>query len=153
MNNTPTKKFELKPLIYSYFELIPNEEPHVGKKEWSTWQCKSEWCQKKVTIRGSTNSNLRTHLNSIKHFKEKEEYEKKTAENLTPKQPNKRLRITDETNECESPVKSNNLLQMGISKNVTPAKIKFKRNHPRQIDWSVIICLKLCLNYNYVLKY
>ena len=95
---------------------------------------KSDWCQKKIAIRGSTNSNLKTHLNCAKHFKEREEFEKKTTENATPKQANKRSRLNIET-ECDSPMKANNLLQMGISKNVTPAKMKFKRNHPRQIDW------------------
>ncbi len=124
---TPTK-LNMKPLIYSYFELVDNEEPHIGNKNFSTWQCKSDWCKKKVVIPGSTNSNLKTHLLSAKHKPEKEEFDKKTAE-TTPKQASKRLRV-DEHNEVSSP-----LLQMGISKSLTPAKIKFNRNHPRQIEW------------------
>ena len=128
--NTPKKNFELKPLIYSYFNLVPNEEPYVGNTEWSTWQCKSDWCQKKVAIRGSTNSNLKTHLNSAKHKNEKEDYDNKSAESFKQVTPGlKRHR------ECDSPAKS--LLEMGVSKNVTPAKLKFNKNHPRQIEWYV----------------
>ena len=68
MNNTPTK-FELKPLIYSYFESVLNEEPHIGKKEWSTLECKSDWCQKKIAIRSNMytkyqTNHTRTHWHS-----------------------------------------------------------------------------------------
>ena len=35
----------------------------------------------------------------------------------------------------ESPAKNNTLIAMGVSKNVTPAKTKFSRNHPRQTEW------------------
>ena len=79
-SKTPTK-MNSKPLIYSYFELVPNEEPHVGNKSFSTWQCKSDWCKKKVIIPGSTNSNLKTHLLTVKHKPEKEDFDKSCRKN------------------------------------------------------------------------
>ena len=99
---------------------MPNEEPHVGNKSFSTWQCKSDWCKKKVIIPSSTNSNLKTHLLTVKHKPEKEDFDK-TAE-TTPKQACKRFRVEDQ-NEVASP-----LLQMCISNSMTPAKLKFNRN-------------------------
>ena len=42
MSSTP-QKFELKPLIYSYFDLVANEEPITNDNAWTTWQCKSQW--------------------------------------------------------------------------------------------------------------
>ena len=118
MSSTP-QKFELKPLIYSYFDLVANEEPITNDKAWTTWQCKSQWCKKKVAIKGSTNSNLRTHLNSAKHKEEREDYEKKSSEQSksSTKQQPKRLRL--ENNAPESPSRAKNLFTLGVSYNTT----------------------------------
>ncbi len=71
-----TAKIELfKPLIYSYFESVPNEEPKWNKSI-TTWQCKSKWCKKKIAIPGRTDSNLKTHLNGAKHVNERNDYAK-----------------------------------------------------------------------------
>lgn len=58
--NSATKPIK-EPLIYSYFELVLNDEPYVNEKAYSTWQFKSEWCKKKVIINGGTNSNLNSN--------------------------------------------------------------------------------------------
>jgi hypothetical protein len=93
-----TAKIELfKPLIYSYFESLPNEEPFLGNKSITTWQCKSEWCKKKIAIPGSTNSNFKSHLNGSKHVNERNDYENKNLDK-TPKPAKKRPRTEDEQN-------------------------------------------------------
>ena len=42
--------FNLKPLIYTYFEQVPNEPPNVDNNQITTWQCKSDWCKKKFAF-------------------------------------------------------------------------------------------------------
>lgn len=134
-----SNNLEIKPLIYSYFELVANEEPNLNNKKITTYLCKTEWCKKRVTISGSTSSNLITHLNSNRHKPEKEDYNSKLQQlDSNKSNPNKRTKRQIDLSEtaCNSPVK-NNLFSMGVSLNVTPAKSKFNRNHPRQNDWLV----------------
>jgi hypothetical protein len=117
-----------KPIIYKFFKSVPSPESYVIKdnnKKYNSWQCLSSWCKKIVTIEDSTNSNLATHLLSAKHKEENQEYEKLKADEEHPNKRSKRKLIREDIVELTS---------MGIIKNTTPAKPKYDRNHPRQLE-------------------
>jgi len=68
---------ESKTPINSFYKSVPLVEPYISKpdhKQWSSWQCLSPWCNKIVSFKGATNSNLRTCLLNANNINEYTEF-------------------------------------------------------------------------------